>query len=266
MEREVFRGGCFFVGRLARVRRPSGPGPRRDRRGCGRVADGARGGHPGRPGGRPRLARGSTRAARVRDALAWHGRELGVPALPGRRCVRARARIRDLPAGRRRHARRRRSCPLEIEVDDGAARRTLRDQIAKLERELADALPRRPARATSSTGGSGRPAGPACSTSVTSRRFATTSPGASRRSGSRCASGPSSDAGEPRSASRRWSRIPPSHKWQRLSNDDIGEPGCKHYHSTPQARPRRDADGLVARQGLVRMPIAVRTPGSRRGT
>ena len=79
---------------------------------------------------------------------------------------------------------------------------------------------------------------------------------ASRTPGARFASGP-----RPRrrtaTASRRWSRIPPSHKWQRVSNDDIGEPGCKYYHSTPAPRPRRDADGLVAREDLVRMPIAV---------
>jgi hypothetical protein len=27
---------------------------------------------------------------------------------------------------------------------------------------------------------------------------------------------------------------PAGHKWQRLSNDDLGEPGCKTYHSTPR--------------------------------
>ena len=27
---------------------------------------------------------------------------------------------------------------------------------------------------------------------------------------------------------------PGSHKWERVSNDDIGEPGCKYYHSTPR--------------------------------
>ena len=64
---------------------------------------------------------------------------------------------------------------------------------------------------------------------------------------------------EPRAASRRWSPIPPSHKWERVSNDDIGEPGCKYWHSTPRLGLRRDADGLVAREDLLRMPIAVPT-------
>jgi hypothetical protein len=27
---------------------------------------------------------------------------------------------------------------------------------------------------------------------------------------------------------------PAGHKWRRLSNNDIGEPGCKHYHATPR--------------------------------
>ena len=27
---------------------------------------------------------------------------------------------------------------------------------------------------------------------------------------------------------------PAEHKWRRVSNDDIGEDGCKHYHSTPR--------------------------------
>ena len=27
---------------------------------------------------------------------------------------------------------------------------------------------------------------------------------------------------------------PAEHKWRRVSNDDLGEDGCKHYHSTPR--------------------------------
>ena len=27
---------------------------------------------------------------------------------------------------------------------------------------------------------------------------------------------------------------PADHKWRRVSNDDLGEDGCKHYHSTPR--------------------------------
>jgi hypothetical protein len=27
---------------------------------------------------------------------------------------------------------------------------------------------------------------------------------------------------------------PGSHKWERVSNEEIGEPGCKYYHSTPR--------------------------------
>jgi hypothetical protein len=27
---------------------------------------------------------------------------------------------------------------------------------------------------------------------------------------------------------------PAEHKWRRVSNEDIGEDGCKHYHATPR--------------------------------
>src|SRR5918996_3710543 len=30
---------------------------------------------------------------------------------------------------------------------------------------------------------------------------------------------------------------PPAHKWVRVSNEDIGEPGCKHWHATPRWGP-----------------------------
>ena len=30
---------------------------------------------------------------------------------------------------------------------------------------------------------------------------------------------------------------PAGHKWQRLSNNDIGEPGCRHWHSRPRLGP-----------------------------
>ena len=29
-------------------------------------------------------------------------------------------------------------------------------------------------------------------------------------------------------------RDPAAHKWERISNVDIGEPGCKHWHSRPR--------------------------------
>jgi hypothetical protein len=30
---------------------------------------------------------------------------------------------------------------------------------------------------------------------------------------------------------------PASHKWERVYNEDIGEPGCKHWHATPKWGP-----------------------------
>ncbi len=30
---------------------------------------------------------------------------------------------------------------------------------------------------------------------------------------------------------------PAGHKWRRVANEDVGEPGCKHWHSTPKWGP-----------------------------
>jgi hypothetical protein len=35
----------------------------------------------------------------------------------------------------------------------------------------------------------------------------------------------------------RMTSDPASYKWVRVANDDIGEPGCKHWHSTPRWGP-----------------------------
>ena len=114
-----------------------------------------------------------------------HGRQLGVPALPRRGGVRPGAggdpRAAAVRASRTRC---RRSCP-DVEVDEGAARRSLREQIAKLERELAalfaSAYPRRGARLAGQL--ARRPA--RARTSATSRRCATSLPTASRRPAAR---------------------------------------------------------------------------------
>ena len=41
-------------------------------------------------------------------------------------------------------------------------------------------------------------------------------------------------AGRPRRSIEALVSDPGSHKWERVSNDDIGEPGCKYYHSSPR--------------------------------
>ena len=175
-------------------------------------------------------ARRRQRAARLRDQLARHGRQLGVPALPDDDAFdRARSAIRQRldPAA---------EAPLRARSRSRSTRAPPAARCATRSRSSSASWRRcspRPGRATSSTGRSARPAARACSTSATSRRCATSSPAASRRSGARCASGPTASRRTAR-ASRRWSPTPPSHKWERVSNDDIGEPGCKYWHSTPR--------------------------------
>jgi hypothetical protein len=122
--------------------------------------------------------------------------------------------------------------PLRTDVDEAGARRSLRGQIARLERELAAAFtsahPRRPL------------------------EWRVRSPGGPRLL----------DVGElealrddlaarledTRQTMRDRMRVerhnverieqmvaaPERFKWVRISNEDVGEPGCKHWHSRPR--------------------------------
>ena len=117
-------------------------------------------------------------------------------------------------------------------TDDGAARRTLRDQIAKLERELAglfvSAYPRREVDWQVSS-----PGGPRLldvgdlealrdelATRVEEARHELTARAEAEQAG--------------RGRIEALVADPGSHKWERVSNEEIGEPGCKYYHSTPR--------------------------------
>ena len=115
--------------------------------------------------------------------------------------------------------------PLVVETDERAARRSLRDQIARLESELAQ---------------SG-----ACSARV------------SAHAGPRLLGLGELEAvrdalvarlslvrGEASALAERHAQArdlledmlerPEAHKWVRVSNEHLGEPGCKHYHSRPR--------------------------------
>jgi hypothetical protein len=122
--------------------------------------------------------------------------------------------------------------PLRTDVDEGAARRSLRDQIAKLERELAalfaSAYPRRGL--DWQVGGSGGP-----------RLLGTGDLEALRDD----LAGRVEDTRrtlrergylEHKNRARIEALIaePARFKWVRISNDDIGEPGCKFWHSRPR--------------------------------
>jgi hypothetical protein len=120
--------------------------------------------------------------------------------------------------------------PLRQEVDERAARRTLRDQIAHLEREHAAALiaARLPA------GRAGvRISGPRLLGLGELERIRDDLAGRVADVRERAAR-----QGERQAAKRvlieRMLLHPGEYKWVRVSNADIGEPGCKNWHVVPR--------------------------------
>ena len=51
---------------------------------------------------------------------------------------------------------------------------------------------------------------------------------------------------------------PAAHKWERLSKEDLGEPGCASVEVHPALGARRGVDELVASQGLVGVSVSQR--------
>jgi AcrR family transcriptional regulator len=228
MEREVFRGGCFLV--AASVEFDSRSGPVRDEIAGlvsewlmaleAAVTDAQEAGHVSLEVDAQQLAfelhslcMGANWAFQLyRDNDAFD---------------RARSAIR-----RRLHGTDRGLAPLEIEVDEGAARRTLREQIAKLERELATLFPA--ARPGDELDWRVRsPGGPRVLDvgDLESLRDDL----AERVEEIRRAFRERTDGEQQnRALLEAIAEDPAGHKWERLSNQDLGEPGCKHYHATPR--------------------------------
>jgi hypothetical protein len=124
------------------------------------------------------------------------------------------------------------SRPLRTDVDEAAARRSLREQIARLERELAalftSAHPRKGL--DWRVGGSGGP-----------RLLSIGELEALRdRLAARLEDTRADLYDRTRVERRNAERIeemvtaPERFKWVHISNEDIGEPGCKHWHSRPR--------------------------------
>ena len=113
--------------------------------------------------------------------------------------------------------------PLRQEVDERAARRTLRDQIAHLEREHAAALI-----------AARLPAGPA-GVRISGPRLLGL--GELERIRDDLVREQAAHQGERQAAKRvlieRMLLHPGEYKWVRVSNADIGEPGCKNWHVVP---------------------------------
>jgi hypothetical protein len=127
------------------------------------------------------------------------------------------------------------------QVDERAARRTLRDQIARIERELAsaclDACPR-------------IDPGPPPAALASGPRLLTLGELERVRDGMAARLArvrEDADAqllrqAESRALLERMFEDPADHKWLRISNAQLGEPGCKHFH----VRPRLGPIGLLA--------------------
>jgi hypothetical protein len=116
---------------------------------------------------------------------------------------------------------------------EAAARATLRDQIARLDRELAvltaSTYPR-----LGRLAGDSRGAGPRLLTLGDLERIRDAL--AARLSEARGAA--EAQAARQAQALGELERMvadPPAHKWRRLTNADLGRPGCTTYHVVPRA-------------------------------
>jgi AcrR family transcriptional regulator len=227
MEREVFRGGCFFS--AASLEFDGRPGPVRDEVASmisewlmaleASIQDAQEAGH--------------VSADLDPRQLAFELHSLGMGANWAFQLYqdpeafdRARSAIRqrlDAVAP---------LAPFEVEVDEGAARRTLRTQIARLERELASlfAAARPGDDLDWHVGGSGAPR-----VLDIGGLEALRDDLALRVEEIRHAQRERAEGYEDKRATlEEMVAEPADHKWRRVSNDDIGEDGCKHYHSTPR--------------------------------
>jgi hypothetical protein len=117
-------------------------------------------------------------------------------------------------------------------VDEAAARRSLREQIAKLERELAalfaSAYPRRGIEWRVAS-----PGGPRL-LDVGDLEALRDQLAARIQDGRRALSEHSAVEERNRERIEELIADPARFKWVRISNEDIGEPGCKHWHSRPR--------------------------------
>jgi hypothetical protein len=125
------------------------------------------------------------------------------------------------------------------EVDERAARRTLRNQIARLERDLGAAViaayPRLPAGTAGVSHAGPRLLGLAELERIRddlARRLAEVRGQAAQQAERQA---------ERRLLIERMLLEPGRYKWVRVSNADIGEPGCKHWH----VRPRYGVIGMM---------------------
>ena len=130
--------------------------------------------------------------------------------------------------------------PVVVEPDERAARRTLRDQIARLERDLGTAVTAAYPRL---------PVGPAGPSHAGPRLLSlgdleiVRDELADRLAALRHETALQAERqAEKRLLIERMLLEPARFKWVRVCNEDIGEPGCKHWH----VRPRLGLVGMLA--------------------
>jgi hypothetical protein len=127
--------------------------------------------------------------------------------------------------------------------DEQAARRSLRGQIARLEEELAglasSSWPRKDVMPVPSGRGGGAPRVLSLAELERTRDELAERLHRVRRT--------LDERGQAEEQSRRLAEEmlldPESHRWVRVSNEDLGEPGCKHWH----VRPRWGLLGMLMR-------------------
>lgn len=118
--------------------------------------------------------------------------------------------------------------------DDPVARRELRDQIARLEGSLARVLGAAfPRQGIDFRPGAAVAGGPRVLTLGELER--TRDALAARlRTATRELDEATSLEADFRGLIEEMTSDPAAHKWERVSNEDIGEPGCRHWHSKPR--------------------------------
>ena len=120
-----------------------------------------------------------------------------------------------------------------FEHDERGSREELRRQIAALEAELGRCSPR-PSRARASDFGVPAPGGRPRILSVDELERVRDGL-AGRLADARSALGERTRGEEGiRALIERMTAAPDDHRWVRVSNEDIGEPGCRHWHSRPR--------------------------------
>lgn len=130
--------------------------------------------------------------------------------------------------------------PIRVDVDERAARRTLRDQIAKLERDLGAAVCAAYPRVAAEPVGV-RHAGPRMLS--LGELEALRDDLAERIRELRAGAAVIADRQEAKRLLIEQMLLEPAeHKWVRVTNEDIGQPGCKNWH----VRPRLGLIGMLA--------------------